>query len=80
MPFAPRWPFKPPWSTAPSDSMPTGSDPRHPERGPGTHRRWAGAPLWAPAILLGLTGVYLLAWATVGRGRWCRACKRFDRV
>jgi hypothetical protein len=38
------------------------------------------APLWAPAIALGLTGVYLLAWATVGRGRWCRGCKRFDRV
>ena len=36
--------------------------------------------LWAPAILLALTGVYLLAWATLGRGRWCRGCKRFDGV
>jgi hypothetical protein len=38
------------------------------------------APLWAPALLLGLTGAYLLTWASVGRGRWCRGCKRFDGV
>lgn len=37
-------------------------------------------PLWAPALVLGLTGVYLVAWAVVGRGRWCRECKRFDGV
>jgi hypothetical protein len=40
-------------------------------------------PLWAPAIVLGLTGAYLLAWASAGRGRWCRwcrECKRFDGV
>jgi len=37
-------------------------------------------PLWLPALLGGLTGVYLLAWALVGRGRWCRGCKRFDGV
>ena len=34
--------------------------------------------LWTPAILLGLTGGYLIAWALIGRGRWCRGCKRFD--
>jgi hypothetical protein len=39
-----------------------------------------GPPLWGPAAVLGLTGVYLLAWASVGRGRWCRGCKRFDGV
>jgi hypothetical protein len=38
------------------------------------------APLWVPALVLGLTGAYLLAWALVGRGRWCRGCKRFDGV
>ncbi len=38
------------------------------------------APLWAPALVLGLTGAYLLTWASVGRGRWCRGCKRFDGV
>jgi hypothetical protein len=36
--------------------------------------------LWVPAAVLGLTGVYLLAWASAGRGRWCRGCKRFDGV
>ena len=38
------------------------------------------APLWAPGVVLGLTGAYLLTWASVGRGRWCRGCKRFDGV
>jgi hypothetical protein len=38
------------------------------------------SPLSAPAVILGLTGAYLLAWASVGRGRWCRGCKRFDGV
>jgi hypothetical protein len=37
-------------------------------------------PLWAPAVVLGLTGAYLLVWASAGRGRWCRGCKRFDGV
>ena len=37
-------------------------------------------PLWLPAIVCALTGVYLLAWASVERGRWCRGCKRFDGV
>jgi hypothetical protein len=26
---------------------------------------------------LGLTGCYLMAWALIGKGRWCRQCKRF---
>ena len=38
------------------------------------------APLWPPALILGLTGAYLLTWTSVGRGRWCRGCKRFDGV
>ena len=33
---------------------------------------------WAPGIVLALTGVYLIAWATVGQGRWCRNCKKFN--
>lgn len=37
-------------------------------------------PLWALATIPGLTGVYLLVWASAGRGRWCRGCKRFDGV
>jgi len=26
---------------------------------------------------LGLVGLYLMAWAIIGKGRWCRECKRF---
>ncbi len=37
-------------------------------------------PLSLPAGGMALTGVYLLLWATLGRGRWCRGCKRFDGV
>ena len=36
--------------------------------------------LWIPAIFLGIAGTYLVVWALVGRGRWCRGCKRFDGV
>ena len=36
--------------------------------------------LWLPAIVFGLTGAYLVLWAAVGAGRWCRGCKRFDGV
>ena len=34
--------------------------------------------LWPPAIILALTGLYLLAWALLGQGYWCRNCKRFN--
>jgi hypothetical protein len=37
-------------------------------------------PLWLPAVVFGMTGAYLLIWASAGRGRWCRGCKRFDGV
>ena len=32
---------------------------------------------WTPAIILILAGLYLIAWATIGGGRWCRQCKQF---
>jgi hypothetical protein len=32
---------------------------------------------WAPGVILGLTGIYLILWATLGQGLWCRACKKF---
>jgi len=32
---------------------------------------------WVPGIILALTGIYLLAWATLGQARWCRNCKTF---
>jgi hypothetical protein len=38
------------------------------------------SPLWMGSVIFGLTGVYLLAWASIGKGRWCRGCKRFDGV
>ena len=33
---------------------------------------------WVPAIILAFTGAYLLVWATLGRGCWCRNCKKFN--
>ena len=33
---------------------------------------------WAPGIILFLIGAYLITWATVGRGAWCRTCKKFS--
>jgi hypothetical protein len=30
------------------------------------------------AILLLLIGSYLIVWATLGKGAWCRECKRFS--
>ena len=33
---------------------------------------------WAPGIFFGLTGAYLLVWATLGKARWCRTCKKFS--
>jgi hypothetical protein len=36
--------------------------------------------LWLPAVVFALTGVYLVLWASLGHGRWCRGCKRFDGV
>jgi hypothetical protein len=33
---------------------------------------------WAPGIILGLTGAYLIVWATLGRACWCRNCKSFN--
>jgi len=33
---------------------------------------------WAPGIVLLITGGYLIVWATLGKGRWCRECKKFN--
>ena len=33
---------------------------------------------WVPGIILFLTGIYLLVWATLGNACWCRNCKKFD--
>ena len=38
---------------------------------------WLVPLLHVPAIILFLTGLYLVVWATLGRGRWCRNCKLF---
>ena len=35
---------------------------------------------WAPGVILVLTGVYFLTWATLGKGYWCRTCKKFSVV
>lgn len=34
--------------------------------------------LWVPVIVSALAGLYLIAWATLGMGYWCRECKRFS--
>jgi hypothetical protein len=34
---------------------------------------------WAELVLLP-TGAYLVVWAVVGRGGWCRHCKKFSVV
>ena len=33
---------------------------------------------WIPGILLVLIGFYLIVWATLGKGYWCRTCKKFS--
>jgi hypothetical protein len=33
--------------------------------------------LWILSVPLLLTGVYLIAWSTIGKGLWCRQCKKF---
>ncbi len=33
---------------------------------------------WAPATILVLTGTYLMIWASLGQGYWCRQCKKFN--
>ncbi|HET7535157.1 MAG TPA: hypothetical protein VFJ90_01790 [Candidatus Didemnitutus sp.] len=33
--------------------------------------------VWPVAVVAGLTGAYLIVWATAGKGRWCRECKTF---
>jgi len=38
---------------------------------------WQVPWLWIPATLSFLAGIYLLGWATAGRGAWCRQCKSF---
>ncbi len=33
---------------------------------------------WAPGIILFLAGGYLVAWAALAGGQWCRHCKSFS--
>ena len=33
---------------------------------------------WGPGIILGITGAYLIIWATLGKACWCRNCKTFN--
>ncbi len=37
-------------------------------------------PLFLPTAFCAVIGAYLLTWAWMGGGRWCRGCKRFDAV
>ena len=31
-----------------------------------------------PGVILAAAGAYLMVWATLGRGLWCRNCKKFS--
>lgn len=31
---------------------------------------------WIPGTFLAIIGAYLMAWSTVGKGLWCRTCKK----
>lgn len=33
--------------------------------------------LWILSIPLFLVGAYLVIWSTIGKGLWCRQCKKF---
>ena len=33
---------------------------------------------WVLGIFLVMIGCYLIVWATLGKGRWCRTCKKFN--
>jgi hypothetical protein len=35
---------------------------------------------WVPEIVVVLTGGYLLLWASLGQGCWCRNCKQFKAI
>jgi hypothetical protein len=39
---------------------------------------WVFPWFWLPGTILALSGIYLLIWATLGRARWCRNCKKFS--
>ena len=33
---------------------------------------------WVLGIFLVMIGCYLIVWATLGKGCWCRTCKKFN--
>ena len=33
---------------------------------------------WIANPILLLAGLYLIVWGTLGKGRWCRSCKKFS--
>ncbi|HKS83466.1 MAG TPA: hypothetical protein VJR23_18320 [Candidatus Acidoferrales bacterium] len=33
---------------------------------------------WIVAAMLLAIAAYLLVWSTLGKGRWCRRCKKFS--
>lgn len=32
---------------------------------------------WLVAILMAATGLYLLIWSILGKGKWCSRCRKF---
>lgn len=33
--------------------------------------------LWVASIPLAAVGIFLLIWSVLGKGKWCRRCKKF---
>jgi hypothetical protein len=33
--------------------------------------------VWIVAIVTAATGLFLLFWSVLGKGKWCRRCKKF---
>jgi hypothetical protein len=31
-----------------------------------------------PGVIFAAAGIYLIVWATLGKGYWCRVCKQFN--
>jgi len=38
------------------------------------------AIIWIAALLLLVVAIYLLTWCILGKGLWCRSCKKFPVV
>ncbi len=38
------------------------------------------AIFWIAALLLLVIAIFLFAWSVLGKGRWCRSCRKFPML